>query len=150
MMLDRRSAFLRHSHRVHRINAVLANVNGHTHAALPCCIGDRVKDVWPKSRLTDNLDAIHSEGVPFIDDLPCTFRAQITRIVPATPERIDVHARRDNLIRRDLLLLCHHSLGIFMAHIKCSNRRHTVSQKQFVDVFGGNIFALVDVDMHVN
>src|SRR5438034_449009 len=112
VMFDRRSAFARRIHRVHRIHAVLRDVHRHAHAIFSRLVRDGVKHVRPQSGLADNLDSVHAQRVPLVHNLPRAVRLRIPRIIVASPEGVHVHPRRNDLVGRDLFLLCHHPLGI--------------------------------------
>lgn len=148
VVLDRR-AFFRDVDRVHRVDAVLRDVHRDAHAELARFFRDRVVDVGPQPRLAGDLHAVDAERVPFIDDLARAFRRRVARIV-AAPERIDVHPRRDDLIRGALLPLGHHRLRIRVPDVEHAHRRHAVPEQQLVDVVGRHIGVRADVRVAVH
>ena len=109
-----------------------------------------MKHVRPQSGLADNLDSVHAQRVPLVHNLPRAVRLRIPRIIVASPEGVHVHPRRNDLVGRDLFLLCHHPLGIVAPNIEGSNRGHPMSEQQLVDIIRRHVLALIDVDVYVN
>src|SRR5205807_4764796 len=110
---------------------------------------DGFEYIRPKPRLANDFYSVRSKRVPLIYDLSRTIRVRTTRIRRA-PERIDIHSRRNLLIRRNPLPLFHHPLRVTVAIIERADRCHTVTQIKFVDVIRGNFLVEIDVRMQID